>query len=88
MKARWYPPVSAEAVESPSASRLSVRVVESVASTASPSAPPTCRLVFTSPEARPESLCVAPDIASVISDGNDRPAPTPSRSITGSTSTR
>ena len=64
-----------------------MRVLDSVASTARPSAPPTCRLVLTSPEARPESLWVAPDIASVISDGKQRPAPTPSSSITGRTST-
>ena len=37
----------------------------SVARTASPIAPPTCRLVFTRPDARPESLSVAPDMASV-----------------------
>jgi hypothetical protein len=43
--------------------------------------------VFTSPEASPASLCVEPDIASVISDGNESPAPTPSSSIVGSTST-
>ena len=37
-----------------------------VASTARPIAPPTCTVVLTRPEARPESLRVAPDIASVI----------------------
>ena len=58
-------------------------VVDRVAMTASPSAPPTCCVVLTSPEARPESLGATPDIARVISDGNDRPAPTPSSSITG-----
>ena len=60
---------SAPAPASPPACRLSVRVVASVASTASPSAPPTCWVVLTRPEARPESSWVAPDIASVISDG-------------------
>ena len=84
--ARLKPPVSAEAVESPPASRAPVRVVDRVARTARPSAPPTCCVVLTRPEASPESLAVAPDIASVISAGNDSPAPVPSRSITGRTS--
>ena len=55
-----------------------VRELESVASTDSPSAPPTCWVVLTSPETRPESSGVAVDIASVISDGNAIPAPIPS----------
>src|SRR6266487_1702280 len=41
-KARWYPPVNDDAVEAPWASRPSVRDVDRVAMTASPSAPPTC----------------------------------------------
>ena len=64
----------------------SVRSVASVASTASPIAPPTWMVVLTRPEASPASLWVAPDIASVISAGNARPAPAPSSSITGRTS--
>ena len=63
-----------------------MRVVDSVASTASPSAPPTCAVVLTSPEVRPASLGVAPDIASVMSAGKHTPMPKPSRIITGSTS--
>jgi hypothetical protein len=82
-KARWYPLVNADAVETPLASRPSVRDAERDAITASPSAPPTCCVVLISPEATPESLGATPDIASVINDGNERPAPTPSRSITG-----
>ena len=35
-----------------------------------PSAPPTCCVVLTTPDARPASSAVAPDIASVISAGN------------------
>lgn len=57
-----------------------------VASTASPIAPPTWTLVLTSPEARPESSIVAPDIASVISDGKPSPAPAPIRIIGGTMS--
>ena len=56
-----------------------------MASTARPTAPPTCAVVFTSPEARPASCAVAPDIASAMSAGKARPAPAPSRTITGST---
>ena len=48
-----------------------------------PSAPPTCAVVLTSPEARPASSGVAPDIASVMSEGNARPAPVPRSTIDG-----
>jgi hypothetical protein len=76
----------AAAADAPSASRPSVRSVASVASTASPIAPPTCTLVLTRPDASPESLGVAPDIASPISDGKPRPAPMPIRTIAGAMS--
>ena len=65
--------------------RPSLRVAERVARTARPKAPPTCAVVLTRPEARPASLCVAPDIASVISVGKAAPPPKPSRIITGRT---
>jgi hypothetical protein len=42
---------------------------------------------LTRPEASPESLGVAPDIASIISDGKPRPAPAPIRTIGGMMST-
>ena len=58
-----------------------MRSVASVASTARPIAPPTCTVVLTRPEARPESSGVAPDIASVISAGKARPAPRPIRTV-------
>jgi len=41
------------------------------------------RLVLTRPDANPESLSVAPDIAKVIRDGKARPAPSPNRIIAG-----
>jgi hypothetical protein len=63
-----------------------VRSVASVARIARPIAPPTWTLVFTRPEARPESSGVAPDIASVISDGKPSPAPKPIRAVGGSRS--
>jgi hypothetical protein len=78
--------LSAASRATPSARSASVRSVASVASTARPIAPPTWTVVLTKPEARPESLGVAPDIASVISAGKARPAPAPSSSITGATS--
>ena len=65
-----------------------MRSVASVASTARPIAPPTWALVLTRPEARPASSGVAPDIASVISDGKEMPTPTPISSIGGSRSAR
>jgi hypothetical protein len=65
-----------------------VRDVASVARIARPSAPPTWREVLTRPEASPASLRVAPDIASVISDGNERPAPIPNITIDGRRSLR
>jgi hypothetical protein len=77
--------VSAAAVARPCAIRWLLRVVDSVASTASPSAPPTCAVVFTSPEARPASCGWAPDMATFISAGKHTPAPTPSSSIEGIT---
>jgi hypothetical protein len=41
---------------------------------------------LTSPDASPESLCVAPDIARIIRDGKPSPAPSPIRIIAGSRS--
>ena len=76
----------AEASDSPSSVSASVRLAETVASTASPIAPPTCADVLTRPEARPASSGVALDIASFMSAGNELPAPNPSRSICGSRS--
>ena len=67
------PELSAASRATPSARSASVRSVASVASTARPIAPPTCTVVLTKPEASPESLGVAPDIASVISAGKARP---------------
>jgi hypothetical protein len=45
-------------------------------------------LVLTTPEARPASCGRTPDIEIVVNDGNTSPAPAPSRTTTGSTSTR
>src|SRR5439155_8808599 len=83
--AKWYPLVNAEAVACPPSSRCLLRVVERVARTARPSAPPTCAVVLTRPEAKPASWGVAPDIASVISAGKQAPMPKPSRIMTGRT---
>ena len=71
---------------SPSASRLSVRPVASVASTARPIAPPTWTVVLTRPDARPASLGVAPDIASVISAGKREARAEAEQHLTGKTS--
>ena len=78
--------MSADAVEWPAAMRSSLRVADRVASTARPSAPPTCIVVFTRPEARPASSGFAPDIATVMSAGKDEPMSKPRMTITGSTS--
>jgi hypothetical protein len=45
-------------------------------------------LVLIRPDARPESSSVAPDMASVMSAGNDSPAPVPISSMLGNTSTQ
>jgi hypothetical protein len=81
--ARWKPPVSAAALEAPPRTSPSACDVETVASTASASAPPTCAVVFTSPDASPASCGVAPDIARFISAGKQTPAPAPSSAIAG-----
>src|SRR4028118_1995402 len=81
--ARWYPLVNATAVDSPSPINSLLRDADRVASTARPRAPPTCAVVLIRPEANPASPGVAPDIASVMSAGKQRPAPVPSRTITG-----
>ncbi len=65
-----------------------VCALDSVASTASPSAPPTCAVVLTRPEARPASCGSTPDIARFISAGKHMPAPMPSSSIEGITWTK
>ncbi len=62
--------------------------VDNVASTASPSAPPTCAVVLTRPEARPASCGSTPDMATFISAGKQMPAPMPSSSIEGITCTK
>jgi hypothetical protein len=81
--ATWYPPVSAAAGGRPAASRRPVLAAASVDSTATPSAAPTCWVVFTRPEATPASASGTPDIASVIIAGNARPNP-PVSGIVGS----
>ena len=80
--------MSAAAFDAPSAACRSVRSVASVASTASPMAPPTCTVAFTRPEASPESLWVAPDIASVISDGKPSAGAEADKTTGGTTSAR
>ena len=55
--------------------RSSVRAAASVDSTATPVAIPICWVVLNSPEARPASSAVAPDMPSVVSAGSTRPAP-------------
>src|SRR3954452_17868235 len=82
------PPVSAAAGFDPEASRSPARDAETEASTASPSDPPTCRLVFTRPDASPESRGDESDIAIVTTDGNVRPAPSPNSNRAGRMLTR
>jgi len=63
-------------LDAPAASRSLVRCEASVARTARPIAPPTWTLVLTMPDASPESLGVAPEMASVINEGKPRPIST------------
>ena len=65
-----------------------MRRVEPVASTASPSAPPTWAVVLTSPEARPASSGCTSFMAASSIGLKAMPAPTPSNTIAGKTSTR
>jgi hypothetical protein len=60
---------SAEALPWPPLRRCWVRVVASVARTASPIAPPTWSVVLTSPEARPASLTGGYHLAFIIAAG-------------------
>lgn len=68
---------------SPRAVSALVRPAATVASTASPRAPPTWAVVFTSPDARPASSEATPPIATVISTGKASPAPAPIISMAG-----
>ena len=82
------PPTAACAWSTPSASRVAVRPLETVASTARPSAAPTWQVVLTSPEASPASSGRTPDIDSIIRAGKLIPTPAPMNSAEGITSTR
>src|SRR4029450_8911635 len=75
--ASWAPPVRAAARLARLSARSVPRAVASEAIAARPNAPPTWRVVFTSPDARPASLGVAPDIARLGSDGKGRPRAVP-----------
>ena len=69
-----------------SASTSSVREFAMVASTARPSAPPTCWEVLISPLARPDSRSATPDTAAIVIVTNEKPSPTAARSDGPSTS--
>ncbi len=87
-KARLNPLVSACAWLSPCLSRCSVRVVKTVESKATPSAPPICCEVLISPDARPASCGATPASAAIDIGTNEKPRPTPIAKNPGSRSTR
>src|SRR5256886_12876983 len=76
-KASLKPSVSAVGLATPLASRLFVRVVDTVVRIASPIPPPICWLVVISPDARPASLLVTPLSAAMDTGTNENPRPTP-----------
>src|ERR1700712_5317345 len=75
MKARLYPLLSASALLWPSAASVFVCAVAIVASAASPMEPPTCRAVFSTPEAIPAWFGGTPDVAAAASGVKDSPTP-------------
>src|SRR5207245_11797996 len=84
--ARWYPLVSAAGRDAPWASRFLEWMVETLASTARPSAAPSWSVTFARSEATPDSVGPASAMASETPGANARPAPTPNSSIPGRTS--
>ena len=62
-----------------------MRLVETEERIASPSEPPTCWVVFSRPDARPESPVATPVVAAIVMGTNDRPRPTPRATIEGRT---
>src|SRR3954462_428662 len=79
------PCVSAAGRADPPSSALVTPDVETAARTARPSAPPTCWVVLSRPEARPESSAATPLVAAIVIGTNDMPSPTPITTIAGST---
>ena len=71
---------------SPDAARLEVRDAATLASTASPSAPPIMNAVFTTPDASPASVWSTSFIAASSTGLKAIPAPKPRRIMLGSTS--
>lgn len=65
-----------------------VRCVAKVARSASPREPPTCRDVFTRPEASPASPPATPEVAAMVTGTNEKPMPIAASSDGRSTSRR
>src|SRR5258708_39489547 len=87
--ARSNPCVRAiEALCTPAWSALWVRLLAIVARIASPSAPPICRVVLFSPEARPASRGSVLVTAAIVTGTNENPSPAPASSDGPSTSAR
>ena len=79
------PCVSAAGSVDPPCSALVIRDVETADRTARPSDPPTCWVVLSRPEARPESSRATPLVAAIVIGTKDMPSPTPMTTIAGST---
>src|SRR5439155_25753502 len=76
------PCVSATGSGAPPCSAWVTRVVATVERIASPIAPPTCCVVLSRPDARPESSGATPVVAEIVIGTNDNPRPIPSDSDT------
>src|SRR4051812_50217362 len=85
MKAPLKPCVSATGNGEPAPSALVARVAETVLRIARPSEPPTCWVVFSSPEASPESAGATPFVAEIVIGTNDIPSPAPRTIMAGRT---
>ena len=62
-----------------------MRLVETEERIASPSEPPTCWVVLSSPEASPESPLATPLVAAIVIGTNDIPKPVPTTTMAGRT---
>src|SRR3954465_9765272 len=82
-KAPLKPCVSATGSGEPAPSAFATRVADTVLRIARPSEPPTCWVVFSSPEASPASAGATPFVAEIVIGTNDIPNPAPRMIMAG-----
>src|SRR6478735_9932067 len=79
------PCVRAAGSDDPPSRALVIRDDETAVRTARPSDPPTCWVVLSRPDARPEPSGATPLVAEIVIGTNDMPSPTPITIIASST---